>query len=87
VGVPRSLSLLITSLRGGGHYKIEDVEPHFEDNTTHSLVRDLFLIFCLGLLALGVEALHLGGLSLACVWGFYHWKVLQLGFDKLFMNL
>jgi hypothetical protein len=50
-------------------------------------VRDLFLVFCLGLLALGVEALHLGGLSLACDGVFYHSKVLQLGFDKLFINL
>jgi hypothetical protein len=27
--------------------QIEDVEPHFEDNKTHSLVRDFFLVFCL----------------------------------------
>jgi hypothetical protein len=26
---------------------IEDVEPHFGYNITHSLVRDFFLVFCL----------------------------------------
>jgi hypothetical protein len=26
---------------------IKDVEPHFEDNKTHSLVRDFFLVFFL----------------------------------------
>jgi hypothetical protein len=59
---------------------IEDVEPHFKHNTTCSLVRVILLVFCL-VLDLGVEALLLEGLSLACIWCFYHWKVLQLGFD------
>jgi hypothetical protein len=60
---------------------IEDVLASFEHNTTCSLVRVILLVFCLVILALGVEALHLEGLSLACIWCFYHWKVLQLGFD------
>jgi hypothetical protein len=60
---------------------IEDVEPHFGHNITCSLVRDTFSLLSWLFLALGVEALHLEGLSLACIWCFYHWKVLQLGFD------
>jgi hypothetical protein len=59
---------------------IEDVEPHFSITQLALLESDTFSLFIL-LLALGVEALLLEGLSLACIWCFYHWKVLQLGFD------
>jgi hypothetical protein len=58
---------------------IEDVEPHFIITQLALLESDTFSLFVL-LLALGVEALLLEGLSSACIWCFYHWKVLQLGF-------
>ena len=34
---------------------IEDVEPHFDNNTTCSLVRDTFLAIVLVILTLGVR--------------------------------
>jgi hypothetical protein len=44
-------------------------------------VRDTLLALVLVILALGVRRYYLEGLSLAYAWCFYHWKVLQLGFD------
>jgi hypothetical protein len=60
---------------------MEDVEPHFGYNTTHSLVRGLLLVFCLCIWLLELRCYTCGGSSLACSWYFSSLEGLQLGFD------
>jgi hypothetical protein len=55
----------------------------FSDKTTHSLVRDTFFVFCLGIIALGSEAQLLWRIVLGMLWYFLSLEGLQLGFDKL----
>ena len=57
----------------------------FLHNTTHSLVRESFLVFCLGIYSWSWGATLVEDHSWHVYGVFYHCKVLQLGFDKLFM--
>jgi hypothetical protein len=66
---------------------IEDVLASFEHNTTCSLGRDTLLALVLVILSFGIEALHLEDYLWHMHGAFYHWKVLQLGFDKLILDL
>jgi hypothetical protein len=59
---------------------IEDVEPHFSI-TQLALLERYFLALVLVIFGSWSEALHLEDYLWHMHGAFYHWKVLQLGFD------